>query len=217
MELNHPPIINKFEIFTVLAFSLSFAYFLLELLTDIRGTGAFILMFSVFFQIISSLFISDIFEVKEVLRNKLLGVHVLSALLGYSGFTIAAVYGGLFFLLYKNIKSNKYGLIFNKLPNLEILEKLNFYSVLIGFILLTISIMIGFIWLPIAFPDISYTDPKLISSGVVWLIFGIGILAKLTSKLYGKKVIIFSLIGFVIALVSLLVFNVLVESFHSFH
>ncbi len=214
---NHPPIINKFEIFTVLAFSLSFAYFLLELLTDIRGTGAFILMFSVLFQIISSLFISDTFEVKEVLRNKLLGIHVLSALLGYSGFTIAAVYGGLFFLLYKNLKSNKYGLLFNRLPNLEILEKLNFYSVLIGFILLTLSIMIGFIWLPIAFPDISYTDPKLISSGIVWLIFGIGIFAKLTSKLYGKKVIIFSLIGFLIALVSLLVFNVIVESFHSFH
>ena len=46
IEFNHPPITNKFEIFTVLAFSLGFAYFLLELLTDIRGTGAFILLFS---------------------------------------------------------------------------------------------------------------------------------------------------------------------------
>jgi len=217
IEFNHPPITNKFEIFTVLAFSLGFAYFLLELMTDIRGTGAFIILFSLVFQVISTIFIEDLVEVKEVLRNSLLGVHVMSALLGYSGFTIAAVHGVLFFLLYKDIKLNKYGLIFKRLPSLEILEKLNFYSVLIGFILLTISMMIGFVWLPNAFPDFSYTDPKLISVGIVWLVFFVGILAKLISKLYGKKVIIFSLVGFVIALISLLISNVITETFHSFY
>jgi hypothetical protein len=36
-------------------------------------------------------------------------------------------------LLYKEIKENKYGLIFQRLPNLEILEKLSFYSAVIGF------------------------------------------------------------------------------------
>ncbi len=216
-EFNHPPIINKYEIFSVLAFTLSFAYFLLELLTDIRETGMFILIFSLFFQTLSSIFIIDNYEVDEILRSNLLGFHVISALLGYSGFTIAAVYGGLFFLLYKNIKSNKYGLVFNRLPSLEILEKLNFYSVVIGFILLTIGILIGFIWLPKAFPNITYTDPKLISSGIIWLVFGIGIIAKVIANLYGKKVIIFSLIGYALALGSLLIFNVLLKSFHSFY
>ncbi|MFZ1289959.1 MAG: cytochrome c biogenesis protein CcsA [Melioribacteraceae bacterium] len=217
IEFNHPPITNKFEIFTVLAFCLGFSYFLLELLTDIRGTGSFIIFFSLIFQLISTIFISDLIEVKEVLRNKLLGIHVVSALGGYSGFTIAAVYGMLFFMLYKDIKFNRYGLIFKRLPSLEILEKLNFYSVVIGFILLTISMLIGFIWLPIAFPDISYLDPKLISVSIVWLVFGIGILTKLIAKWYGKKVILFSLIGFVIAILSLLVSSVFAESFHSFY
>lgn len=217
IEFNHPPITNKFEIFTVLAFCLAFSYFVLELLSDIRGTGSFIILFSVIFQLISSIFIQDLIEVKEILRNRLLGIHVISALGGYAGFTIAAVHGVLFFLLYKDIKLNKFGLIFNRLPSLEILEKLNFYSVLIGFILLTISMLIGFIWLPTAFPDFSYADPKLISVSIVWLVFGIGIISKLVAKLFGKKVIIFTLIGFVIAILSLLVSNVFAESFHSFY
>lgn len=217
IEFNHPPITNKFEIFTVLAFSLGFAYFLLELLTDIRGTGAFIILFSLIFQLISSLFIQDLLEVKEVLRNRLLGVHVMSALLGYSGFTIAAVHGVLFFMLYKDIKLNKFGLIFKRLPSLEILEKLNFYSVLIGFILLTIAMLIGVVWLPIAFPDFSYFDPKLISVAIVWVVYCIGIFAKLIANLYGKKVIIFSLVGFAVAIVSLLVSNLFAQSFHSFY
>ncbi len=216
VEFNHPPITNKFEIFTVLSFALAFAYFILELLTDVKKTGAFIVFFSLIFQFISSIFIQDLIEVNEILRSRLLGIHVMSALLGYSGFTIAAVYGGLFFLLYRDIKLNRYGFLFKRLPSLEILEKLNFYSVLIGFILLTISMMIGFFWLPIAFPNISYFDPKLISFIVVWFVFGIGILAKLIAKLYGKKVIIFSLVGFLIVLGSLFVTNVIAESFHSF-
>lgn len=216
-EFNHPPITNKFEIFTVLAFCLAFSYFLLELFTDIRGTGAFIIFFSVIFQLISTIFIQDLHEVKEVLRNRLLGVHVISALGGYAGFTIAAVYGILFFMLYKDIKLNKFGLIFKRLPSLEILEKLNFYAVLIGFILLTFSILIGFIWLPEAFPDINYLDPKLISVGIVWIIFGAGILLKVIAKLYGKKVIMFSIVGFIIAILSLLVSNVFTQTFHSFY
>lgn len=216
-EFNHPPITNKFEIFTVLAFCLAFSYFLIELFTDIRGTGAFIIFFSVIFQLISTIFIQDLHEVKEVLRNRLLGIHVISALGGYAGFTIAAVYGLLFFMLYKDIKLNKFGLIFKRLPSLEILEKLNFYAVLIGFILLTFSMLIGFIWLPEAFPNINYLDPKLISVGIVWLIFGIGILAKVMAKLYGKKVIVFSIVGYIIAILSMLVSNVFTQTFHSFY
>lgn len=217
VEFNHPPITNKFEIFTVLAFCLAFSYFLLELLSDIRGTGSFIILFSLVFQLVSTIFIQDLFEVKEILRNRLLGIHVVSALGGYAGFTLAAVYGVLFFMLYKDLKLNKFGLIFKRLPSLEVLEKLNFYSVLIGFILLTISILIGIIWLPIAFPNISFFNPKLISVSIVWLVFFIGILAKLIAKLYGKKVIIFSLIGFVIAIVLEIISNVFAESFHSFY
>ncbi len=217
IEFNHPPITNKNEIFTILAFSIAFAYFILELLTDIRGTGVFIILFSVIFQIFSSLFIEDLVEVKEILRNRLFGVHVISALLGYSGITISAVHGLLFFVLYKDIKLSKFGLIFNRLPSLETLERLSFVSLVIGFVLLTISIIIGFSWLPSAFPDFSYTDPKLISAGIVWLIYGIGISAKLIAKWYGKKVIMFSLVGFALALISLFFSNIFASSFHTFY
>lgn len=217
LEYNHPPITNKFEIFSILAFSIGFSYFLLELMTDIRATGAFILFFSLVFQSISSLFIEHNYVVPEVLRNRLLGLHVINALLGYSGITISAVYGLLYMLLYKNLKANKFGLVFNRLPSLEILEKLSFYSAVIGFVLLTLAIIIGIIWLPGAFPNFSYLDLKLIGTLFVWLIYGLGITGKLFGKLYGKKAILFSLIGFVVAICSLIVTNTLAKTFHSFY
>ena len=217
MEYDHTPITNKFEIFSIIAFSICFSYFLLELLTDIRGTGAFIVSISLMFQIISSLFVPHNYLVPEVLRNRLLGLHVINALLGYSGITISAVYGLLYMILYKNIKSNKFGLIFNRLPSLETLERLSFFSAVIGFVLLSIAIIIGMIWLPAAFPNFSYLDPKLIGTLFVWLVYGYGIVRKTFTDWYGKRVVIFSLVGFAFAIVSLIVTNTLARTFHSFY
>ena len=216
-EFNHPPITNVFEIFTVLAFSVSFSYFILELATDIRGTGPFIVIISIIFQVISSLFIEDLVEVPEVLQSNLLGSHVFTALLGYSGITISAVYGFLYLILYKEIKLSKFGLIFNRLPNLEILERLSFYSAVLGFSLFTIAITIGLIWLPQAISDFSYTDPKLIGSFLVWFLYGIGIFSKIFGKWRGKKVVILSIIGFVLAITSTMLTNFFAQSFHSFY
>jgi ABC-type uncharacterized transport system permease subunit len=217
IEFDHTPITNKFEIFTLLAFSISFSYFVLELLTDVRGTGLFIILFSLIFQVISSLFIEDLFEVAEVLRNRLLGLHVISAMLGYSGFTLAAVYGLLYSMLYKEIKLNKFGLIFKRLPSLETLYKLSFNSVLIGFALLTFAVIIGIIWLPSAFPNFSYFDPKLITTGMVWLIFGALVFFKFFANWQGKKVINVALIGYGVMILSVILSIVFASSFHSFY
>ncbi|MHB8338751.1 MAG: cytochrome C assembly family protein [Ignavibacteriaceae bacterium] len=214
---DHPPITNVFEIFTVLAFAVGFSYYILELVTDIRGTGPFIIIISIFFQLISTSFIPDVFQVKEVLRNHLLGVHVFSALTGYSAFAISCVYGFLYLILYKQIKLNKFGLIFDRLPSLDVLERLSFISAVIGFFLLSIAIFIGIIWLPKAFPKFSYVDPKLIGTFLVWLLYGLGILSKVVGKWQGKKVVIFSILGFVIAILSTIMSNFLAQSFHSFY
>jgi ABC-type uncharacterized transport system permease subunit len=185
--------------------------------TDIRGTGLFIIIIAFLFQLLSSMFIKDTFEVKEVLKSNLLGSHVFSALLGYSGIAISAVYGFLYLLLYRELKSSTFGLIFQRLPNLEILEKLSFYSAVIGFVMLTVAISIGGIWLPRAFQHFSYADPKLIATALVWVLYGLGILFKLSGKWQGKKIMVLSIIGFLISVFSTIVTNFLAKSFHSFY
>lgn len=216
IEFDHPPITNKFELFTVLAFCICFAYFVLELVTDVRETGLFIIIFSVGFQLISSMFIENLYDVKEVLRNQLLGIHVISALIGHAGITLSAVYGTLFLILYRKLKTHNYGLIFNKLPNLEILEKLSFNSIVIGYCLFTVAILIGYLWLPSAFPDFNYFDPKIISASIIWTVYTIGIIAKVFLKWYGRKVIIITVIGFSFTLISMAASLIIANTFHSF-
>jgi len=217
LAFDHPPITNVFEIFTVLACCISFSYFVLELVTDIRGTGLFIIILSLLFQIVSSSFISEQ-SFSPLLKSRLLGFHVFSALLGYSGITISAVYGFLYLRLYSELRQSTFGLVFQRLPNLEILEELSFYAAIIGFIMLSVAMAIGLIWLPLE-PSIkfTYTDPKLIGTGLVWLLYGTGIFSKISGKWQGKKVVVFSIAGFLIAICSTIATNFIAKSFHSFN
>ncbi len=217
IEFQHPPITTIFEIFTLLAFAILVSYYLIELLTEVRNTGMFILALPFIFQIISSINIKDLLEVKDILRSPYLGVHVFTALTGYAGITFSAIYGLLYLMLYKNLKRQKYGLIFNRLPNLEILENLSMTSAVVGFVMLTIAIMIGFIWLPKAFIDPSYFDPKLVATIIVWLFYAAGITGRWLFNWAGRKIVYLSLIGFVITIFSMSILNLLLTGFHKFY
>ncbi len=214
--LGHLPIVTQFEVFSLLAFAIAFIYFLLELLSDIKGTGLFILVFSLFFQITSTLFVEDKYLKDIILQNYPLGSHVITAIIGFSAISISSAYALMYLLLYKNIKTNKFSTIFKRLPNLEILEQLNFYSIVIGFLFLTIAIVIGFTWLPSAFPSFNYLDPKIISTMIVWIIYGVGIILKSRKNIIGKRFAKFSLYGFIFSILSLLLTGTILNSFHNF-
>lgn len=209
----HPPITKVFEIFTVVAFSLSLAYTYIELRTKVKCTGYFILMVALFFQLISSIFIKDLLNVPEVLRSNLLGFHVTSALLGFSAITISAIYGTLYLMLYHDIKKNRFGIVYQRLPNLEILERMSFTAIQFGFVLLTVAIIIGLVWLPKAFETFSYADPKLIGTLFIWVLYGAGLL----SKWQGKKIMWLSIIGFIVSFFSMTIVNMFFSGFHKFY
>jgi len=214
--LGHLPIVTQYEIFSLIAFSIGFTYFLLELLTDIRGTGLFILVFAIIFQVKSSFFIKDVYVVNSILQNYKLGFHVITAILGFSAISISSAYSLMYLLLYKNLKSNNFALLFNRLPNLEILEKLTLYSIIIGFILLSISILFGFVWLPSAFPEFSYFDAKIISTVMVAIIYGLAIFLNTKRIVVGKRFAKFSIYGFIFSILSLMFTGMLLNSFHNF-
>ncbi|RCK75848.1 MAG: HemX protein, negative effector of steady-state concentration of glutamyl-tRNA reductase [Ignavibacteriae bacterium] len=217
INFSHPPITNVFEILTVISFSLAVAYLFIEIKTKVRSTGFFILIVVVVFQILSSLFIKDLLNVPEVLRSNLLGFHVVSALLGFSAITISAVYGLLYLMLYHEIKTTRFGTIYQRLPNLEILEQMSFTATVFGFVFLTIAIIIGAIWLPKAFENFSYTDPKLIGTTFIWLLYALGLIANKFVHWRGKKIIWLSIIGFIISFFSMTIINMFFSNFHRFY
>lgn len=227
---DHPPVTTVFEIMTMLAACIAIAYAYIEWRMKISlarsnagdasqagSTGVFILLLALVFQTISSINIKDLIEVAPILRSRLLGIHVSSALLGYTAISLSAVYGFLYLMLYHEIKSSRFGLIYNRLPNLEMLEKMSGKAEVFGFIMLSIAIAVGMIWLPRAFSDFSYLDPKLIGTFAIWTLYAIALIAKKTLGWQGRKIMIMSLIAFGFVFLSMTVINLYMSGFHGFY
>lgn len=214
---DHPPITTVFEIMTMLAACIAIAYAYIEMRTKASNTGFFILFLAFVFQTASSINIKDLTEIAPILRSRLLGFHVSTALLGYTAISLSAVYGFLYLMLYREIKSSSFGLIYNRLPNLEMLEKMSSKAEIFGFVMLTVAITIGLIWLPKAFENFSYFDPKLIGTMAVWMLYAISLAAKRRLGWQGRKMMIVSLIAFGVVFLSMTVVNLYMSGFHSFY
>lgn len=213
---DHPPVTTVFEIMTTLACCIAVAYAYIELKTKVSNTGFFILLLAFVFQTASSLYIKDLLDIAPVLRSRLLGFHVSSALLGYTAISLSAVYGILYLMLYHEIKSSRFGLIYNRLPNLEMLETMSHKAEVFGFIMLTLAICVGVFWLPRAFPNFSYWDPKLIGTLIIWVLYAIALSAKRQLGWQGRKTVILSVIAFAFVFLSMTVINLYMSGFHSF-
>jgi ABC-type uncharacterized transport system permease subunit len=120
-------------------------------------------------------------------------------------------------MLYHHIKSNRFGIVYENLPNLEKLEGLALTAVLSGFVLLTIAIGVGLIWLPRAFASFSYFDPKLIGTVIVWMLYGGGLISKRAIGWQGRKIMILSIVAFSVSVFSLTVINIFFSGFHRFY
>ena len=217
IAFDHPPITSVYEIMTVLAASIAIGYAYIELRTRASATGFFILLLAFAFQTASSVFISDRPDIPEYLHSVVLGFHVSAALLGYTAISLSAAYGFLYLMLYHEIKSSRFGLIYNRLPNLEMLETMSHKAEVFGFVALGVAIVIGLIWLPRVFRDFSYLDPKLVGTLVIWCLYALALGAKRRLGWQGRKTMIITLVAFCFVFLSMTVINLYLSGFHSFH
>ncbi len=215
-SFNHIPVTNKSELFTVVAFAAAFIYFLLELLTDVHGTGFLILFFSALFQLLSVFFVGKSSALSANELNVYIGMHVTAAIFGYVGFTISAAYGAMYVMLASKLKKNRFDALFERLPSLEILLKLSLTAFYVSFVMLTVALVLGAIWLPKIFPESTFNDPKVIITGAVWIVYAIGLFLKLTNRLYGKRFIYYSVYAFIFLILSASITSLLTDSFHAF-
>jgi ABC-type uncharacterized transport system permease subunit len=214
---DHPPITSVFEIMTMLALCIAVAYLYIEVRSNASTTGVLILALAFIFQAVSSLFIRALLVIPEYLHSLVLGFHVSAALLGYTGISLSAAYGFLYLMLYREVKAANFGTMYQRLPNLETLEKMSHRAEVLGFVMLSVAILIGLFWLPRVFADFSYWDPKLVGSVVIWLLYAVGLAAKRRFGWQGRRMMILTLVAFCFVFLSMTVINLYLSGFHSFH
>ncbi len=221
LTFQHVPVANAWEGFTFIAFAMAVVYLGLEWRWKDQATGVFLLVPVLFFQILSSAFVTHTREVDEILRSPLFAVHVTSALLGYVALSVAAVYGAMYALLYRELKKHRVGLIFRRMPNLETLSRLNLGAVLLGWIALTLAILIGSLWADELasqgrLEGTFYTDPKFLLTVVLWVLYGLTLGGRYLFRWPNRQLAYLSMVAFLLMVGSSLAMTLIFPSFHQF-
>ncbi len=135
-------------------------------------------------------------------------LHVLFAILGYVGLTVAFGAGLMYLLQFRELKTKHFGAIFRFFPPLETLERLGRRGLMFGFPFLTLALLIGWAWMARFGIANSVGGFKLVWVGLSWLVFVAALLAGTGDGRGGKRGAWASVIGFAIVVMAYLVIRV---------
>jgi len=220
----HCLLTTSHELFSLIAFTLLATYVIVELRPAelSAGTGAMVLLVAFLFQLVSSLSsrTNTLAAQNPIFLDTLFNIHVTSAVFGYAALTLATIYGSLYLLLYRAMKKNTFGALFQELPSLGRLERFGIRASAAGFIFLSISILFGALLIKKSMPLIQGSnyllDPKTIATILTWLVFGTTLVIRRVAKIEGRKLVIFWMSGFALTLVSMTIINAFGTEYHNF-
>ena len=223
-QYHHDLVATVFELCSLIAFTLLAVYVFAELRTsqETSGTGFFVTMVCFGLQCMSSLATSGetVGSTKAILQDPIFNLHVTTSVFGYAAFMLAAIYGGLYLLLFRAIRRNQFGAIFEHIPSLERLERYGLRATAFGFIFLTLSIALGAILytrIPLEVTTAQFlVDPKVLTTLLVWLVFGVTLLVRRIMHVEGRRLVLFWMSGFALTIVSMTLVNWIGTAFHSF-
>ena len=224
MEVRHVPIANPSRAVSSFVWLLTLSYLYLELTTEERSMGVFILPVIVGLQIIPALY-PGMESRDPVLDSPWFWVHVSSLLFAYASFGLAGILGVTYMLQFKEIKKKHLGYFYTRLPSLQVLDAMNSRAVAIGWLFLTVGVIVGMVWASQAravspndpnLRAMSIDDPKILFAIVTWAVYSFAVVARRTMGWTGRRAAWLSAGGFVIPMLNFLLVNYFVTTSHTF-
>jgi ABC-type transport system involved in cytochrome c biogenesis permease subunit len=224
MEVRHLPFANFSRAVSSFVWLLTLSYLYLELTTDERSMGVFILPVIIGLQLIPVLH-PGVERADPVLDSPWFWVHVSSLLFAYASFALAGVLGVTYMLQFKEIKKKHLGYFYTRLPSLQILDIMNSRAVTVGLVFLTFGVIVGVVWTAQArtiAPDdpnlraMSIDDPKIFVALLTWGVYSFAVFARRTLGWTGRRAAWLSSLGFAFAMVNFLAINYFVTTSHTF-
>ncbi len=210
------PVTTPGELLSLSALVIALLYWLLERKLKIVTTGMFIFIAIFFLQFLSAFLIDLSVPVDEVLQEPMFLFHVSSVVVAYSALFICTLFSIIYLVLYHSLKKARFGFIYQISFSLEELSRFSFLSGIIGFILLSVTIVTGILWRKEAFPDLAHFDPQVVVSYLIWTIYGVFIYGKYRRSWSAKRLSYLSVGGAGVIISSLIIVNYLLQSFHQF-
>ena len=224
MEAGQIPVAGATSAISTFVWLLALAYLYTEMTSGERAMGAFILALLVALSTIPA-FRPLAVERAAVLQGPLFGIHVSSLLFAYASFALACVIGITYVLLFKEIKAKHLGFFYARLPSLQVLDQMNQRAIVVGWVFLTLGLIVGVIWAVTArgyaggdprVQAMSVLDPKIFVALVCWVVYSFELVAARHIGWGGRRMAYLSALGFAIVLLNFVPVSYFFTSSHDF-
>jgi cytochrome c-type biogenesis protein CcsB len=203
MGIGRIPLSNLYESLVFFSLMIALIYLIIESKYGHQIIGAFAMPLAVLSMAYASLSpnINDrIQPLLPALKSNWLTVHVITCFIGYAAFAIA--FGLALMYLIKRGDGDNAGTLLSRVPQRRFLDELTHQMVLFGFLFLSAGIISGAVWANSAWGRYWGWDPKETWSLITWFVYAILLHARLMRGWRGKRIAVFSMVGFAAVLIT---------------
>ncbi|MBC8391473.1 MAG: c-type cytochrome biogenesis protein CcsB [Deltaproteobacteria bacterium] len=208
------PVHNLHETLLIVGWSLAGVFLIFQYKYNLKILGIFAAPLAAIVIVISSLLPGEVETGQNIFNNFWLIAHIFTVFTGEAAFALACGAGILYLLQEHAIKTKKHGFFFKRLPSLELIDTTGYACIVVGFTLLTIGLVTGFVYAKSVWGRFWSWDPKEVWSGITWLIYAALLHERLAVGWRGRRAAIMAIVGFGVLLFTFLGVNFFLEGHH---
>jgi len=209
VRLGYPPLVSSYEVLSLIAAATALVYWGLEWIGRDRRAGLFVFGLVFLFQYTSSIFLAGSMTSatpEHAAGSAWVRLHVVPAVMAYASLSFAGVYGLLHLLARRGLRRHHFGLLFDRLPPLELLGRMTWVALLAGFVFTTVTVATG----PLLFSSqtaapLAKVAMKIAAGSVAWAVCLGAVLGKTLGKWSNVQVSRVAVVGFAVIMALLIV------------
>lgn len=168
---DYAPLTTPHETLSFFAWGVACCYLSSIWRFPVKNLGAFVSLLVLALMLVAAFAAKAPTVPTPALQSGWLPVHASLSLLSYSCFALAGLGGLMYLLQERTIKRKHFGLMYSRLPSLEVLDRLNHHCLTVGFPLLTLGMVTGSLWAKQVHGAYWIWNPTEVWSLVSWLLY----------------------------------------------
>lgn len=211
------PAFTRFDAMTTYALALSAAYGLWSAYRYTRGVAGILLPYATLLLLCGISACKLEAGTPPPLQGLGMLLHVVTAYAAFGVFTLASISAVIYLMQDSNLKHKRFGVVWERLPSLETLDHVMSRLVGVAFLLLTVSIVIGFILVRrVGGGEEWVLDPKVVATVIFWILLAVFVHLRASSARHGRGIALVAVFGLFCLLFAFMGVHLLVPTVHSF-
>jgi cytochrome c-type biogenesis protein CcsB len=204
IEAGHTPITSIHETVSFFAWAVAWCHLSFRWRYTVKNSGVFTGVVTLLLMLTASLASREIMPLPPDMRSWLLPVHASISIIADAFLTLAAIGCAMYLLQERELKRKRFGFFFSRLPSLDTLDKLNQHCISIGFPLMTVGMLTGYIWARQIWGGRAWQwDPKIVSAMITWLLYAGLMHQRFTMGWRGRRAAWMTVVAFCAVLLTL--------------